>query len=311
MITAAQITAFLDTHGLGQLRAWRVLEAGEGEETYLLNESLVLELEGPARRAEHLRKEAAIYELLRDAGPPVPRVVVLDASQATLPALALLLERVPGRAALDLWPTLSDDAQHRISHELGRMLAQLHGVACAGYGGYYDAIGRLGGSEHWRSYLLDKVAGIMLDLWQHEGLPAPLLYGAESYLMRVPIPERPPAALVHGDFGLHNVLLARMGGAWRVSGITGFRWALAADPEYEFATGLLVEPDAVNPLAEPFLRGYRSVRPLDEGWRLRTAAYRLVYHLALCGDVCRLYDANPEMLRYHRGMIVDILKAWV
>jgi hypothetical protein len=27
--------------------------------------------------------------------------------------------------------------------------------------------------------------------------------------------------------------------------------------------------------------------------------------------VCRFYGADPEMLRYHRGMIVDILKAWV
>ena len=44
---------------------------------------------------------------------------------------------------------------------------------------------------------------------------------------------------------------------------------------------------------------------------MRTAAYRRVYHLALCADVCRVYGADPEMLRYHRGMIVDILKAWV
>ncbi|MBC8075563.1 MAG: phosphotransferase [Chloroflexales bacterium] len=311
MITATQIAFLLEVHGLGPLRAWRMLDSGEGTESYLLNEALVLQLGGSEPAGERLRKEAAIYTLLRDTALPVPRVLALDASRAALPSEMLLLERVQGRPALDLWPTLSNDAQQRLSHDLGRLLAQLHGVACAGYGGYYGAVDRLGGSEHWRSYLLDKVAGIMLDLWQHEGLPAPLLYGAEGYLMRVPIPERPPAALVHGDFGLHNVLLARAGGAWRVSGITGFRWALAADPEYEFATGLLVEADEVNPLPEPFLRGYRSLRSLDEGWRLRTAAYRLVYHLALCADVCRMYNGDQDMLRYHRGMIVDILKAWV
>lgn len=311
MITAEQLAAFLEAHDLGPLRAWRALDAPQGEQAYLLNESLVLHLADADAPGQRLRKEAAIYAVLRDTGLPVPSVAALDTSRAELPCEALLLERAPGRPALELWPTLSDDARRRISHELGRMLAQLHGVACAGYGGFHASVGRLGGSEHWRTYLLDKVAGIMLDLWQHEGLPPPLLYGAEGYLMRAPLPARPPAALVHGDFGLHNVQLARMGGAWRVSGISGFRWALAADPEYEFATGLLVEPDEVNPLADPFLRGYRSVRALDEGWRLRTAAYRLVYHLALCADVCRLYNADPEMLRYHRGMIVDILKAWV
>jgi aminoglycoside phosphotransferase (APT) family kinase protein len=311
MITAAQLAALLEAHDLGPLRAWRLLEAGESDEAYLLNESIVLQLGGPDGGSEHLRKEAAVAALLRDTGLPVQRVVAFDDSRAALPVDVLLLERVPGRPALALWPTLSDDAQQRISHELGRLLAQLHRVECAGYGGFHAAIGRFGGSEHWRIYLLDKVAGIMLNLWRSDALPAPLLYGAESYLLRAPIPERPPSALVHGDFGLHNALLARVGGAWRVSGIAGFRWALAADPEYEFATGLLVEPDEVNPLPEPFLRGYRSLRPLDEGWRLRTAAYRLVYHLALCADVCRLYDSNQEMLRYHRNMIVDILKVWV
>jgi aminoglycoside phosphotransferase (APT) family kinase protein len=311
MISAAQLASLLEAHGLGPLRAWRLMEEAEGDETYLLNESLVLQLGGAEGASDHLRKEAAVAALLRDTGLPVARVVALDETHTAVPSDALLLERVPGRPALALWPTLSDEAQQRISYELGRLLAQLHGVSCAGFGGFYAAIGRFGGSEHWRAYLLDKVASIMLDLWQHSGLPAPLLYGAESYLLRAPIPDQPPAALVHGDFGLHNVLLARGGGAWRVSGIGGFRWALAADPEYEFATGLLVETDEVNPLPEPFLRGYRAVRPLDEGWRLRTAAYRLVYHLALCADVCRFYGADPEMLRYHRGMIVDILKAWV
>lgn len=90
--------------------------------------------------------------------------------------------------------------------------------------------------------------------------------------------------------------------------IVRLEWALAADAEFEFATGLLVEPDEVNPLVDPFLAGYRSRRPLIEGWEQRTKVYRLIYHLTLCAVVCRFYYADPQMLRYHRGMIVDILK---
>jgi hygromycin-B 7''-O-kinase len=311
-ITDTHIATLLDRHGLGPLRSWRRLERGEVNPTYIVNGDMVLRLNAREPDTIKFRKEAAIYrQLAHETNLPVPRVLALDTCHDLLPCDLLLLERLEGRNGLDLWPMLDAAAKEQISYELGRTLATLHERDYRSYGGFDEATGSMGESDNWRTYLLDKAAEILLELWQRDGLPAVLLYGAEDYLLRAALPHRPPAVLVHGDFGLHNILLAPDGGGWRISGLFDFEWALAGDAEYEFATGLLVEPDEVNPLARPFMQGYRSLRPLDEGWEHRSAVYRLVYHLALCAVVCRFYSGDVSMLRYHRGMIVDILKEWV
>ncbi len=273
---------------------------------------MLLRLDDSEPERVRLRKEAMLYRRLADETTlPVPRVLALDTSHAILPYDVIILEWLPGIRALDIWEQLDLTAQQQISYDLGQALARLHSVTCAGYGGFDQQSGALGYAADWQRYLLDRAAETLVVLWQCEGLPAPLLEGAERYLLRTFIPVMPPPAIVHGDFGLHNALVEQRGAIWRLRGLVDFEWSLAADAIYEFATGLLVEPDAVNPLPASFLAGYRSLRLLDADWVQRSAVYRLIYHLALCSLVCRCYNRDPQMMRYHRSMIVDILKAYI
>jgi hygromycin-B 7''-O-kinase len=310
IISEHQVAELLDANGLGALRSLRQVLPERADPIFIVNRELVLRVgvRDPDRR--RFVKEANIYRRLHGLAVPTPRVYALDTSRSVLPCDALFLERLDGRDALEVWPVLDSIERQRLSFDLGRALATAHSERYARYGGLADD-GTLGRVDNWRTYLLDKAGETLLDLWGHEGLPQPLLYGAEDYLRRSAIPDHPPGSLIQGDFGLHNVLLARAREGWQVSGLLDFQWAMAGDAEYEFATGLLLEPDDVNPLSQPFLRGYRSVRHLSDDWTRRVAAYRLIYHLSLCRDVCQLYAGDLAMLRYHRGMIVDILKEWL
>jgi Ser/Thr protein kinase RdoA (MazF antagonist) len=307
-----QIAALLETHHLGPLRRWRPVVRAGIIPTYIVNGILVLRFDNREPERVRLRKEAALYQRLTATTElPVPRVLALDTSHAILPYDVIILEWLPGVPALNIWKQLDLMAQQQISYDLGQALARLHNVTCSGYGGFDRQSGELGYAPDWQSYLLDRAAETLVVLWQHDGLPAPLLEGAERYLLRTFIPVTPPPVVVHGDFGLHNALVEQRGATWRLSGLIDLEWSLAADATYEFATGLLIEPDEVNPLPASFLAGYRSLRLLDTDWVQRSAVYRLIYHLTLCGLVCRHYDGDPQMMRYHRGMIVDILKAYV
>lgn len=310
-LTNIQIATLLEQHRLGPLRNWRQMESDRCRHIYLVNGDIVLRVNAREPGSTKFRKEAAIYRQLCGTPLPVPQVLGLDISRRTVPYDVLMLERLEGRNGMEVWSTLDQTAREQLSYDMGHWLATVHTQRYGRYGGYDERTRQLGTSDNWRSYLLDKAAESLIALWQCEGLPAALLYGVEDYLMRATIPTRPTPVLVHGDFGLHNVLLARDGRGWRVSGLFDFEWALVGDAEYEFATGLLVEPDEVNPLPSPFLQGYRSVRPMETGWERRSAVYRLIYHLALCAAVWQSYSGDPFMLRYHRGMIVDILKAGV
>lgn len=309
-LTDAHIAALLEMHDLGTLRGWQPITRPGINPTFVVNNDLILRVNVREPESYTFQKEAALYRrLCAETDMPVPRVVALDVSRAIVPYDILVLERLHGVNTLDVWHQFDATTQRQISYDLGQALATLHCVRYTGYGGFNPALNDLGRACDWHVYLFDKTAEALVELWRCSGLPAALLNGAEEYILGSFIPATPPPVLVHGDFGLHNTLVELREDGWHVSGIVDFEWALAADAEYEFATGLLVEPDEVNPLAAPFLEGYRTRRPLAEGWEQRSAVYRLIYHLTLCAMVCRFYKASPAMLRYHRGMIVDILKA--
>lgn len=311
-LTDAHIAALLQTHHLGPLQHWQPVTGTGGNPSFIVNGDMLLRLNLHEPERARLRKETALYRRLAiETDLPVPRVLVLDTTHRVLPCDVIVLQRLPGVNALACWGQLDRAAQQQISYELGWMLAGLHSVKCVGYGGFDPNTDELGYAADWQTYLLDRAAEILVELWQCQGLPIPLLEGAEHYLLRTFIPTAPQPVIVHGDFGLHNALIEQRDTTWRLSGLVDFEWSLAADSLYEFATGLLVEPDEVNPLLVPFVAGYRSRHPLDADWVQRSAVYRLVYHLALCRDVCRYYGGDPAMLRYHRGMIVDILKAGI
>lgn len=310
MPTEAQIKALLAAHRLGQLWSWRRIWRDSINPTILINNTMVLRLNTWQANSLTFQKEVALYpRLQRETDLPLPRVLVLDTSHTILPYDVLILKNPPGMTALDVWSQLDTTAQWQISYDLGQALAALHNVACAGYGGLNVQTGNLGVATDWQLYLLDKTAQVMVELWQYAALPPPLLEAAEEYILHSYLPTTPPAVVVHGDYGLHNALIMRNDATWNLSGLLNFEWALAADPEYEFATGFLVEPDEVNPLAPPFLLGYRQRRMLASGWEQRSLVYRLIYHLTLCNVICQSYKSDPTMLAYHRGMIIDILKA--
>lgn len=307
-LTTTQITALIEKQNLGNIRTWYRIPADDDNQIYVVNNEIIVRLNALEPTNYKFRKEALIYQRLRTTDLPVPQVLGLDTSHHIVPYDVILLERLSGERGLHVWPLIDGETRKQLSHSLGAALASVHNQRFLHYGGYNEESKKLGNHDNWRSYLLDKAAESLIALWQCEGLPAMMLYGVEDFLMRAVVPARPTPSLVHGDFGLHNALFSRGKKGWHLSGLLDFEWALVGDPEYEFATGLLVEPDEVNPIVVPFLQGYRTTRDLPNGWEQRTYIYRLIYHLSLCAVVWKHYGGDPAMLRYHRGVISDILK---
>ncbi len=306
----AYIATFLDRYGLGRLKYWQILDSSTDNPTCIVNGDMLLRLDVRESTRYRFRKEAALFRRLRvETDLPVPEVLALDTSRRIFPYDTLLLERLPGQNGLLVWPQLDAVAHWQISYDMGQALALFHRLGCSAYGGFDHQTGKQGYAPDWQMYLLDRVAEILVDLWHCGKLPSTLLEAVESYVVRAYIPALPPPVLVHGDYGLHNVLLERSGASWHLSGLLDLEWTLAADSEFEFATGLLIEPDEANPLSSPFLQGYRHIRPLLDGWEQRSRIYRMIYHLNLCNVVCQSYDSNPAWLRYHYTMINDILEA--
>jgi aminoglycoside phosphotransferase (APT) family kinase protein len=309
--TVARIAELLQKHKLGVLQEWRILESRAAESVYLINQVVVLHIASDAESGRRLAKLAALLRFLADVDAvPCERLVAYEPydADASVSGAYLFALREPGLPAIDCWQQIDSFNQRRLSTSMGVMLAHLHHISWPAYGGYNPATGGLGRSDDWREYLLDRAAEALMQLWSYQGLPAALLETVENFLAVADLPRRPRPTFVHGNYGLHNVIVSKEYDYWRINCLTGWQSALSGDTEYEFATGLLVEPDEVNPLADSFLTGYRELRPLERGWEQRSAVYRLVYHLALCAFIWQEHAGNPVMLHYHRSRLIDALK---
>ena len=98
--------------------------------------------------------------------------------------------------------------------------------------------------EYWRRY---------------RTMPSPLVARAFGWLRRNLPPNDAPARVIHGDFGLNNVLFD----ADRVSAVLDWETLQIGDPAYELA--YLRDPLASGALWEPFLEAYRAAggQPFD------------------------------------------------
>src|SRR5262245_17689254 len=108
MFTEKQLAELLEIHGLGPLRNYQRIRRGEVNPTFLINGTIMLRVNAREPESDKFYKEAAIYRRLAvESDLPTPRLLALDTSRRTLPYDLLLLERLEGRNALDLWPIFS------------------------------------------------------------------------------------------------------------------------------------------------------------------------------------------------------------
>ncbi|MFD6857227.1 phosphotransferase family protein [Rhodococcus sp. NPDC060090] len=161
--------------------------------------------------APRMRAEAACLRAARDAGVPVPGVVVAADTAPGLDAPFLVMERVPGESIprkIQRDEALSG-ARARLADELGGILARIHAVPVS-------EVAMLGN---------DDALHVVQGLYRSFSEPRPVVEIALRWLNA----HRPPTsgkALVHGDFRLGNLLIGTDGTA----GVLDWELAHIGDP---------------------------------------------------------------------------------
>lgn len=243
------------------------LPEGVANHVLALGEHLVLRVpRGPGFEA-HLRKEAALVPLARQADVTTPALVEFTDPPGGTPYM--VLERVAGS---DLVGTEPDTA---LLDRLGRELARIHTVPVDGLvglprdSGVTDAgplLERLLGSGH-----IDAEAADWLGAWC-EHLSALVPTGADP-------------VLVHGDIAPQNLLVTP---GKDLGGIVDWGDAAVADPAMDFAK--------LPPWWLPrVLNAYRSEsgEAIGQGWEARVLWHHLTWALG------RLEDPAPQPGQRH------------
>ena len=181
---------------------------------------------GDARR--QLGKERFVYD--QAAAVPdlsVPKVLGFDEE-------TLILSYVPGVPLGEVADQLSAEDLQGIAEELGATLRRLHGIAQPAFGYLLTWVHEPAGTN--REYLTRTFESFLSD-WARHGGDKDLARGVEDRVSdcRDLFDHCPQAVLCHDDLNPANIMVERLEGRWRLTGIIDFENARAADPLMDIA----------------------------------------------------------------------------
>lgn len=246
--------------------------------------------------------EVLAHRLARQAGVPVPEVL-LYLPREPLTGLSLMaVSQIPGRSSVN---GLAGEELSGVLRQAGAALARLHTVPAEGFGW----IDRTREDRLWGEH--PAFAGYFTEFLE-EDLAALSLYGMALSqreqtrdLMEEALEalDTDWAVLVHGDFCLEHIF--QEGG--RFTGIIDLGEIRGNTPFFDLGTFALNDPTPGRAATAALLAGYEKVRPLGEYSLRRIDLAALAFALRFCGRKAGS-GAGPYWLNKLEGQLSRLEK---
>lgn len=241
---------------------------------------------------ENDRKITREFDVLesfnRLAEMPVPRPLLLEPSNGTVPGTTLVMTRLPGAVMHSCFGRLREPDRRRITTEIAEHVASLHQTVGAGFGGVeLEAEARL---DSWPEFWLPRFDTVLDDVQTSGVVPQELIDGAREIRpdLEAPLRSVSTPVLCHYDIWSGNVMIDLDADPPRVSGyidIPGYYADYARELSFALLFGVA---DAV------FFEVYTRDHAIDDGFELRVAIYNLKMNL-------RHIQMYPQQWYYQAG----------
>jgi aminoglycoside phosphotransferase (APT) family kinase protein len=320
LLVLEPLQAFLADSGLEAPDDLSASPVGEGHSnvTFTLSTGVVLRRppRGPLPPSAHdVLREARLLSALEPTVVRTPRILAVCDDESVIGAPFYVMEQVDGDVVTDAVPAALDspDERGRIADELLDALVELHGVDWTALD--LDGFGKPTG-------YLERQLRRFTGLWEHNRTREIPEVAEVGEWLAAHVPESGPATIVHGDYRLGNVMMARAAPArlvaifdWEMAtigdpladvGYMMIHWAQAGDPQTKFnLQAVTVQPGF--PTRREMVAGYeersgRSVGSLD--WYVTLALWKAVvfmegnYKRAMSGST-----DDPYLKTFGEGVI--------
>ncbi len=227
LVVLEPLTEFLAANELAAPKELGAVPIGEGHSCVTLELSTGLVLRRPPRgplppSAHDVLREARLLRALEPTPVRVPKVFAVCDETELIGAPFYLMEKVEGEVLSHaLPPALDTPAEHsRVADELIDALVELHEVDWQSVG--LEGFGKPTG-------YLERQLRRFTGLWEHNRTRELPQVEQVGEWLAANIPQSPPAAIVHGDYRLGNVLFAAQNPA-RLNAILDWEMATIGDP---------------------------------------------------------------------------------
>jgi aminoglycoside phosphotransferase (APT) family kinase protein len=194
--------------------------------------------------------EGWALEQARLAGMAVPEVLAADSSETSFPFRYLVMSRVEGVVLKEA--NLTEAQRTLILAEAADQISRLHQVEARGYGPLDDAVflreGEVRGKWlDWREATLgagSETLGLLVEHGLLDGPQRDFL----SQVLGAEMPQHPTSVLLHGDFGLNQIMVKD----GHLAALIDFGDRESGPPEWDFATVWLWDEPVVEDLANAY-----------------------------------------------------------
>lgn len=213
--------------------------------------------------AHDVVREARLVAALADTAVPVPRVLAVAAAGEILDVPVVVTEFVDGAVITDSTPDPLDQpaVRRELAESVIDTLAALHCLDWRDLG-----LGEFGKPVGFNARHLRRVSALIAD---EEGNPPPDFAGLAEWL-RLNSPAESGESIVHNDFRLGNVMVARQRPG-RVVAVLDWELATVGDPLFDLGYFLSSYPqpgEALTPTAQ------MGTAALEEGYPTRGELHR-------------------------------------
>jgi hygromycin-B 7''-O-kinase len=209
-----------------------------------LGDALILKIYPPLLRHQFVSERAALTLLAGRLSIAIPQIVA-ESERDGWPYL--VITRLTGTVANEIWPDLSEAEKERVIGRLGAVIAQVQRVP----------VGALSALEpRWEDFIPRQIAGCRA---RHErlGLPRHFLDGLDDFLRDAAslIPLNPQVILT-GEYVPENLVLSREPDGWHLAGLIDFGDVMTGFGEYDLLGPSVFMTAGIPARVAALLRGY-------------------------------------------------------
>nr|WP_244440694.1 aminoglycoside 3'-phosphotransferase/choline kinase family protein [Bradyrhizobium oligotrophicum] len=223
-----------------------------------LNDGLILKIFPPFYRGKFQSERATLRVLARRLADIATPELLHEGEHGGWSYL--IMTRLDGIPASDVWPQLPEPDKERLLRQVGQVIASVQRVPL----GELLTLG-----PRWSDFLREQLAGCYAR-HQRLGLPPALLAQLGGFLQDAAgmLPANPQPVILTGEYIPENFLVARDGEGWRVRGLFDFGDVMVGFDEYD-----LLGPSAFMAAGHPgrvraLFEGYGFARD-DMTWQLK------------------------------------------
>ncbi|WP_121609885.1 phosphotransferase family protein [Mesobacillus foraminis] len=158
----------------------------------------------------------------------------------------VIMTQLNGELLADIWEGLNDKEKLTLSMDLGKVIAHIHSVPTAGLSEI--DIG-------WKDFMLSRIK-VAYEHHQRSGLKSELLEKVLAYMDPGMIEFTPVPVLLTGEYTPYNLLMNKIDGKWKLTGVIDFADCFLGDGDYDLLGPVLFMFCGDGRLVRPFLISY-------------------------------------------------------